>query len=591
MANTPAHIQRRWSLRVYILGLTGLLIAALAAGAVYTGWTAQRDAHRAADDGTSYAAKAAATAIAKDVKELQDGIVSTATTPGLAKLFSVGASCTLSFSGVGLFPSGHLDLVRNDGSVACSSLPKANGASYASASWFKDALQRSTLSAPYLDPVSRARVAVSAAPIPGEGMVVGAINLSPAATELTSTYGGSSRYEFMLTTADGTTVLARSINAAQWSGRSLADTAFARNTGSGERRDVDGVSRIYGAATVAGTGWHVYAGEESAVALDAASSLARQDAAVLIGGAVVVLIALLVVYRRITRPITRLEAAVHAARPGSGFEPIAVSGPREVAALSASFNRLMAEVELELTQRREAEGRLSASLAEVEIVDAQRRRLLDKLVTAQEEERRRIASDVHDDSVQLIAAAIMRVSLIRQHPLDEGISAQLAKLQENLEGAVERLRNLLFQLRPPSLDREGLTAALTEYFGQWAGDAHIAYQINNRLTAEPPPNTRVVLFRIAQEALTNVRKHSQAGTVTIVLEDHAEGARMTIVDDGIGIDSVPSDGSPIGHLGLVGMRERAELAGGWCKAYGAPSRGTVVEVWLPLAAQTEEVVA
>jgi signal transduction histidine kinase len=580
---TDSASHRGWPLRAYIVALTALFVAALVAGVTYTAVEAQNNARQSVDRDTAYAATTAATSIAGDLKQLQDGIVATAKTPGLSGLFDTGASCTLSFTGVGAFSTGHLDLVGPDGRVACSSSPKAAGVSYATAPWFHAALTAATLVAPYADPADGAQVALSTAPIPGSGVVIGVLDFAPAAGGLTTTLGGRTHLEFLLTSADGRTALARSIHPAAWTGRSLTGTPFARDAGQSERDDVDGTPRLYSEATVAGVGWHVYAGEDAELALAAAKSLAHQDIAYIIGTAVAVLMALLIVYRRITRPITRLDAAVRAARPASGFEPIAVAGPREVAALSQSFNRLMAEVEAELTQRRQAESHLSDSLAQVEIVDAQRRRLLDKLVTAQEEERRRIASDVHDDSVQLIAASIMRVSLIRQQSLDAATEEQLAKLQANLEGAVVRLRNLLFQLRPPSLDREGLSAALTEYFAQWAPEAGMAYSIDNRLEAEPPQNVRVALFRIAQEALTNVRKHSKASSVTVVLTTRDAGAHLEIVDDGVGISTADNDGSPVGHLGLVTMRERAELAGGWCRVHGAPERGTSVEVWLPYA--------
>jgi signal transduction histidine kinase len=569
-----------------MLALTGLFVAALAAGAIYTTVQSQNDARAKVNENTGYAAQTAATTIAGNVKDLKAGVASTAATPGLAKLFGAGAACTLSFAGVGVFSTGHLDLVKPDGTVSCSSSDKARGASYAAAPWFTGALSAQAMVAPFVDPVTGKQVAVSASPIPGGGVVVGVLDLAPAAAGLTATLGGASHLEFVLTSADGTTALARSIHPSAWSGKSLSGTAFATQAGSTERPDVDGTTRLYGTATVPGTGWHVYAGEDATVALAAARNLAGNTIAVLAGGALVVLVVLLLVYRRIARPIVRLDAAVRVAKPESGFEPLTVAGPREVAALAASFNHLMAEVDRELTQRREAEQRVSASLAEIEIVDSQRRRLLDKLVTAQEEERRRIASDVHDDSVQLIAASIMRVSLIRQqHQIDPASAEQLAKLQTSLEGAVERLRNLLFQLRPPSLDREGLSAALAEYFQQWAPEAEIAYTIDNRLSDEPDQNTRVALFRIAQEALTNVRKHSRAQLVTVTLDGHASGVRLRIEDDGVGISTADGDGSPIGHLGLVTMRERAELAGGWCRIYGAAAHGTVVEVWLPLTAQ------
>jgi signal transduction histidine kinase len=246
-------------------------------------------------------------------------------------------------------------------------------------------------------------------------------------------------------------------------------------------------------------------------------------------------------------------------------------------------------VNRELTQRQEAEDQSKQSLAQLEIMDAQRRRLLANLVTAQEEERRRIASDVHDDSIQVMAAAVMRISLIRQQPLDGALEAQLAKLQHTSEQAIERLRSLLFQLRPPSLDREGLAAALNEYLAQWAPEANIVYRVDDDLAEEAPEHIRAILFRIAQEALTNVRKHAHAATVTVTLEDRASGIALHIKDDGVGMAAADFSETRIGHLGLISMRERAELAGGWCRVEGLSSRGTSVEAWVPVSVDASAV--
>jgi signal transduction histidine kinase len=584
-AGTPLGRRRgRWSLRAYLLGLIALFVVAMAAGTVYVGLEAHATARQSAEANTTFAAQAAAKEISGDLTQLQSAVAGLASTPGIAKLFGAASGCSLSFAGAGAFSTGHLDIIDTDGSVACSSKAGAHSAAYAAAPWLPTALRGPVLVAPFRDPVSAGQVVVSAAPVPGgRGVVAGFLDLEPVAPALTSTFGGASHLEFMVTSSDGSVALARSIDPARWTGRPLAGTPFATGAAQTERKDVDGMSRLYGAATASTPGWHVYAGEDTATALASARSLANHDVVILAGAAIVFVVAVFVVYRRTVRPIARLEARITSASSDRAFDPIPVEGPTEVAALASSFNSLMAAVDAELTRRQETEERLSESLARLESVDSQRRRLLDKIVTAQEEERRRIASDVHDDSVQVMAAALMRLSLIRQQDLDPDVDRQLAKLQETTEKAIERLRHLLFQLCPPSLDREGLATALTEYLEQWTAEANLAYRIDDRLSFEPPLHIRAQLFRIAQEALTNVRKHAHANSVTLTLESGSGGVMLRIEDDGVGMAAADLGPAPIGHLGLATMRERAELAGGWCRIEGASSAGTTVEAWIPVS--------
>jgi signal transduction histidine kinase len=97
---------------------------------------------------------------------------------------------------------------------------------------------------------------------------------------------------------------------------------------------------------------------------------------------------------------------------------------------------------------------------------------------------------------------------------------------------------------------------------------------------EPPPDARVICYRIAQEAIANVRKHARASHVEVVLVSEGGGTRVVIRDDGVGFDPERTAPAP-GHLGLPDMRERAELAGGWLRISSAPGSGTVVEFWIP----------
>lgn len=294
------------------------------------------------------------------------------------------------------------------------------------------------------------------------------------------------------------------------------------------------------------------------------------------------LVAIVVVYRQVAPPIRALSVGLRSAATASAGEVMAVRGAAQLRALAGEINALVAAEERQRAERVIVEEMLRASLSHVKATDEERRRLLAKLVTAQEEERRRIASDVHDDSIQVMTAVAMRLGMLRLQLTDPGVDGTLVKLESTVQESINRLRQLLFQLRPPALDREGLLPALREYMEQWAGEiSGLEYQIQAAVGSEPPPQTRAILFRIAQEALTNVRKHARAKVLSLTLQDREDGVHMTIEDDGLGFRTDGNDDTAVGHLGLVSMRERAELAGGWWQIRSSPGAGTTVECWIP----------
>ncbi|HEV3173026.1 MAG TPA: PAS domain S-box protein [Actinocrinis sp.] len=227
------------------------------------------------------------------------------------------------------------------------------------------------------------------------------------------------------------------------------------------------------------------------------------------------------------------------------------------------------KVTRDMTERREAERNLS-----------DRRRLLAHLVRAQEAERRRIAWDVHDDSIQEMAAVGMRLQLLAEQ-LSEPQAGQLGELGDRVNDAVNRLRNLVTRLRPPGIDRQSLAAALSDYLAETGADWGVKSTVENKLVTEPPPESAVTIFRICQEALTNVRKHAQAKAVTIRLSPQGSGVLTQVIDDGMGIEE-PSDLRPgPDHFGVIEMRERAETVGGWWTMARRAEGGTVVEFWIP----------
>ena len=124
--------------------------------------------------------------------------------------------------------------------------------------------------------------------------------------------------------------------------------------------------------------------------------------------------------------------------------------------------------------------------------------------------------------------------------------------------------------------------ALGSYLEDVVTDWGLTHTLTDDLAAAPPRETAITIFRICQEALTNVRKHARAASVAISLRSVDGGVLTRVADDGVGIDpgTVPIPGTD--HYGLVEMRERAETAGGWWTTSGAPGQGTTVAFWLPV---------
>lgn len=235
---------------------------------------------------------------------------------------------------------------------------------------------------------------------------------------------------------------------------------------------------------------------------------------------------------------------------------------------------------LDITATKLAEQELERTVERLRRSDADRRRLLAHLVHAQEEERARIASDIHDDSLQKVAALRLRLHMLREEIQEPRQIELLEGMDRTIIRVLASLRTLLFDLRPFSLEQAGLAAALGELLRRLAEEGGPAFTIEDRLTGEPPPSSRILCYRIAQEAITNARKHARAGRLEVLLASEGDGTRVTIRDDGIGFDPEQVSSAP-GHMGLVEMRERAELAGGWLRISSAPGSGTAVEFWVP----------
>jgi PAS domain S-box-containing protein len=243
---------------------------------------------------------------------------------------------------------------------------------------------------------------------------------------------------------------------------------------------------------------------------------------------------------------------------------------------------------LDITELKNTEEKLTQSLGVLRRTTEQRKALLSRLEEAQEQERRRIAADIHDDSIQVMSAVDMRLQMLEHQVSEPDALKAISDIKETVQQAIDRLRYLLFELRPPVHDREGLGAALRIYLERMATDTGVEVELQDEMVQEPPGELRGIAFRIAQEALSNIRKHAEASKVAVALSGDEEGFTVRISDDGIGFDPSVAEAPEPGHLGLPTMRERAELTGGTWRLESAPGRGTTVEFRVPFEERDPE---
>lgn len=238
-------------------------------------------------------------------------------------------------------------------------------------------------------------------------------------------------------------------------------------------------------------------------------------------------------------------------------------------------------------ERRALRAEADEQRARVRAVAEQRRRLLLRLARAQEEERRRIAEGIHDDSIQFISASAIRLSTLRRKLDDPKLSTDLARVEETLGLAIERLRRLIFELRPSLLDRSGLAAALREFVDSLGTEQRASeYVIDDRMTHEPPGDIRAALYRLIVEALRNAERHARASRIEVILQQHKGGVAATVRDDGVGFDTDATE-QAAGHLGLTTIRERAASLGGSVRISSTAGQGTSVEIWIPEAEELD----
>jgi signal transduction histidine kinase len=334
-----------------------------------------------------------------------------------------------------------------------------------------------------------------------------------------------------------------------------------------------GERRLYSVQQIAGAGG---GGLSVSVGLPHGTAYGAADRTVWRTLAAIALVALLalaaavwVSERLVLRPLGGLLGATRRLATGERGVRSEVIAPRgELRELAESFDAMAAALD-----RRASEAERSMR---------ERQRLLGELVTAEEDERNRLAVDIHDDSVQAISAALLRMEMLEARLEDPEHRRSLVVAIESVRAAITRLRHLVFELTPPAIARGGLAHALGLYLAQvgssWGAEAELV----DRLHDEPSPSLGGLVYRIAVEATGNAARHARASHITVALEQRDGGVHVVVTDDGIGFDVAAVLETPVpGHVGLRSMRDRAGSAGGSWHVDSEPGRGTILEFWIP----------
>ena len=285
------------------------------------------------------------------------------------------------------------------------------------------------------------------------------------------------------------------------------------------------------------------------------ATVTRSEWIVLAAGTAAVIVVNLLLLRRVFGPLERLERVMSRIDPYEPGRRIREGrGDREIASVSRAFNAMLDRLERERT-------------------DGRRRTL-----RAQEAERGRVARELHDEVGQLLTGVILQL---------EGLAAavpasrrsDVVGIQDNVREGVQTVREIARGLRPPALEEFGLRASLVALgagFGERAG-----LKVRHRIDPTLPPldaETELALYRVAQEAMTNVARHARAHEMELLLRAENHAVVLTVADDGCGISTDDLNSS---H-GVAGMRERALLVGGNLEIRRRAPHGTEVRLVVPL---------
>lgn len=286
--------------------------------------------------------------------------------------------------------------------------------------------------------------------------------------------------------------------------------------------------------------------------------------------------------RSVVGPVTDLRATARQFARGNLDHPVQVVAQDELAELADDIETMRRQLKISRDEIQQAKLELELK------VEERTRRLqetLGKVFTAQEEERRRIALELHDEQSQALGALSVSLDRISHLLVDPSapLSAEVQQARQMARSLLQETRRLIYDLRPSVLDDMGLEAAI-----RWCAETHLmsrGIQVALQSSFRPgrlPGAIEVGLFRIAQEAIVNIARHSEARHAAVVIEQHNGSLRMHVSDDGRGFVPGRVAASKTGGVGLEGMKERVRLMGGHIDISSEPGKGTKIELEVPL---------
>ena len=277
--------------------------------------------------------------------------------------------------------------------------------------------------------------------------------------------------------------------------------------------------------------------------------VAAGELVILAAGLLALLLANLALLRPAFAPLDELADTMRRHDPLAPGVRAQLSGDASVVALATTFN--------EMLDRLEQERRESA-----------RRALL-----AQEGERQRIARELHDEVGQTLTGVILQVEGLAAEIPDD-LRPQLEELRETVRHGAEEVRTIARRLRPDALEELGLSSALAALAGAFERQVRVRVERDLAQAVEVSPEEELVIYRVAQEALTNVARHAEASRVRLELRAERDSIVLAVGDDGRGIPDDARDSAQ----GLRGMRERAMLVGAKLSIESQPGQGTVIRL-------------
>ena len=268
----------------------------------------------------------------------------------------------------------------------------------------------------------------------------------------------------------------------------------------------------------------------------------------------------------LTRPILSLVNATQSVAKGDFTPRVTRWADDEIGDLAEAFNAMTEELARTDELRRERE--------------VLRRQLLEKVITTQEDERRRIARELHDSTSQNLTSLIVGLRIMETNCAKCAAQSKATDLRQVASKTLDEVHDLSMRLRPRALDDLGLAAALERLVSEWQARYKTPVDMIINLSERLPGDVETALYRIVQEALTNIARHAKAKSASILIEKRSDAVRVIVEDDGIGFGVNANQGEH--HLGLLGMRERAELLNGALTIESVLEHGTSVFIEIPL---------